>query len=110
MPTSPLPFGRGRSPPDRRPSSPSPTAIWTRVMRGAIVNRGMFHLLETREGGKVDFSLLTDDEVDRARARSPLAASLRVDDHVRAPVTGQRQRPAGDEVPAALPRPQMFCV
>src|SRR5262249_37989487 len=37
------------------------------AMREAIVNRGMFNLLETRRGDQVDFWLLTDDDFDRAR-------------------------------------------
>ena len=35
--------------------------------REAIAARGMFNLIETREGDKVDFWLLTDDSFDRAR-------------------------------------------
>ena len=37
------------------------------AMREAILARGMFNLLDTREGDKVDFWLLTDDDFDRAR-------------------------------------------
>jgi hypothetical protein len=33
----------------------------------AIAARGMFNVIETREGGKVDFWLLTDDAFDRSR-------------------------------------------
>lgn len=35
--------------------------------RAAIAERGMFNLIETREGGKVDFWLLTDDAFDQSR-------------------------------------------
>jgi hypothetical protein len=37
------------------------------AMREAIIARGMFNLLDTREGDKVDFWLLTDGDFDRAR-------------------------------------------
>jgi hypothetical protein len=37
------------------------------AVRDAIVARGMFNLIDTREGDKVDFWLLTDDVFDRAR-------------------------------------------
>jgi len=37
------------------------------AVREAILARSMFNLLDTREGGKVDFWLLTDDDFDRAR-------------------------------------------
>lgn len=37
------------------------------AVRDAIVARGMFNLIDTREGDKVDFWLLTDDAFDRAR-------------------------------------------
>ena len=35
--------------------------------RAAITERAMFNLIETREGGKVDFWLLTDDAFDQSR-------------------------------------------
>ncbi len=35
--------------------------------RAAIAERGMVNLIETREGGKVDFWLLTDDAFDQSR-------------------------------------------
>ncbi len=35
--------------------------------RAAIAARGMFNLIETREGGKVDFWLLTNDAFDQSR-------------------------------------------
>lgn len=38
-----------------------------RAAREAIVARGMFNLIDTREGDKVDFWLLTDDAFDRSR-------------------------------------------
>ncbi len=37
------------------------------AVRDAIAARGMFNLIDTREGDKVDFWLLTDDPFDRAR-------------------------------------------
>jgi hypothetical protein len=37
------------------------------AVREAIATRGMFNLIDTREGDKVDFWLLTDDAFDRAR-------------------------------------------
>lgn len=37
------------------------------AVREAIAARDMFNLIETREGDKVDFWLLTDDSFDRAR-------------------------------------------
>lgn len=37
------------------------------AVRQAIVSRGMFNLLDTREGDKVDFWLLTGEPFDRAR-------------------------------------------
>jgi hypothetical protein len=37
------------------------------AMLEAILARSMFNLLDTREGDKVDFWLLTDDDFDRAR-------------------------------------------
>ena len=37
------------------------------AVHDAIVARGMFNLIDTRDGGKVDFWLLTDDAFDRAR-------------------------------------------
>jgi hypothetical protein len=37
------------------------------AVREAIVARSMFNLLDAREGGKVDFWLLTDEDFDRAR-------------------------------------------
>lgn len=37
------------------------------AVRDAIVARGMFNVIDTREGDKVDFWLLTDDAFDRAR-------------------------------------------
>lgn len=37
------------------------------AVRDAIVSRGMFNLIDTREGDKVDFWLLTEDAFDRAR-------------------------------------------
>ena len=37
------------------------------AVRDAIVARGTFNLIDTREGDKVDFWLLTDDAFDRAR-------------------------------------------
>ena len=37
------------------------------AVRDAIVARGMFNLIDTREGDQVDFWLLTEDAFDRAR-------------------------------------------
>jgi hypothetical protein len=37
------------------------------AVRDAIAARGMFNLIDAREGDKVDFWLLTDDAFDRAR-------------------------------------------
>jgi hypothetical protein len=37
------------------------------AVREAIATHGMFNLIDTREGDKVDFWLLTDDAFDRAR-------------------------------------------
>src|SRR5262245_44430918 len=37
------------------------------AVREAILARSMFNLLDTREGDKVDFWLLTDDDFDRSR-------------------------------------------
>jgi hypothetical protein len=37
------------------------------AVREAILSRGMFNLLDNREGDKVDFWLLTDDDFDRTR-------------------------------------------
>jgi len=37
------------------------------AVRDAIVARGMFNLIDAREGDKVDFWLLTDEAFDRAR-------------------------------------------
>lgn len=37
------------------------------AVRDAIVAQGMFNVIDTREGDKVDFWLLTDDAFDRAR-------------------------------------------
>jgi len=37
------------------------------AVREAIVARSLFNLIDTREGGKVDFWPLTDDDFDRAR-------------------------------------------
>ena len=37
------------------------------AVRDAIVERGMFNLIDAREGDKVDFWLLTEDGFDRAR-------------------------------------------
>jgi hypothetical protein len=37
------------------------------AVRDAIVSRSMFNLIDTREGDRVDFWLLTDDAFDRAR-------------------------------------------
>jgi hypothetical protein len=37
------------------------------AVREAIIARTMFNLLDTREGDKVDFWLLTDDDFDRVR-------------------------------------------
>ena len=37
------------------------------AVRDAIVKRGMFNLIDTREGDQIDFWLLTDDAFDRAR-------------------------------------------
>jgi hypothetical protein len=37
------------------------------AVHDAIAARGMFNLIDTREGDKVDFWLLTDDPYDRAR-------------------------------------------
>src|SRR5262249_45992648 len=37
------------------------------AVREAIASRGMFNLIDSREGDKVDFWLLTDDAFDHAR-------------------------------------------
>ena len=37
------------------------------AIREAIATRGMFNLIDAREGDKVDFWLLTDDAFDRSR-------------------------------------------
>jgi hypothetical protein len=37
------------------------------AVRDAILDRGMFNLIDAREGDKVDFWLLTEDAFDRAR-------------------------------------------
>lgn len=37
------------------------------TVREAIEHRGMFNLLDTREGDKVDFWILTDEDFDRSR-------------------------------------------
>lgn len=43
------------------------TYLSEEAMRQAIAEKGMFNLLDTREGDKVDFWLLTDDPYDRRR-------------------------------------------
>ena len=49
-------------------SFPEPTFyLDERAVREAIETRGMFNLIDTRDGDKVDFWLLTDDSFDRAR-------------------------------------------
>lgn len=46
------------------------------AVRAAVGRRGMFNLLDTEDGGKVDFWLLTDEPFDRARFARRRRASL----------------------------------